>query len=493
MSAEPTTNVTNYKSTYVSQKLTEFNFLTWENEMKYVFQAEDLCFDGIKNTPEGENPFAVKDDPKTCLILLKSVNETIGASLYFHESASAKWNYLYRTFSGKNIARKYEGIKALATFKFGPGSVASNFERLRTLIMTTSIAAGKKSISLEDLGVAMLLNSAPSRFSPTRAILEAKRSEISIQAAQDALTAEEQRLGLRETPQVAASTATTEGSSSTCPVSKRAPAICWHCHPELSPRNQTCRDCGKKGHLSAKNRNCPRNVSDKRTAAVAFNTNDDTDVPPPTSSFRKRIMAVTKKLGGLKVNTTKSKTTTRAKCYNRVTKKVKPSYFTAAAHQATHPMDTISDFQTVAEQQSFLYFSPGTSPVHLNPTTPQPVVTVTTPEAMDVVLDSGCSQSIISSNKNLLNYSPIKVSFRTADNGILICTGKGDLALTDQIIIKNVLHCPEVALNLISVSQLCDQGFTVKINKLEMTIMRKKQLMLRVYRYDNLYVYLKSQ
>ena len=51
------------------------------------------------------------------------------------------------------------------------------------------------------------------------------------------------------------------------------------------------------------------------------------------------------------------------------------------------------------------------------------------------------------------------------------------------------MYCPETALNLISISHLCDQGFTVHTSKTVMTINRQKQAILRVYRQDDLYIY----
>jgi hypothetical protein len=51
------------------------------------------------------------------------------------------------------------------------------------------------------------------------------------------------------------------------------------------------------------------------------------------------------------------------------------------------------------------------------------------------------------------------------------------------------LYCPEIALNLILISQLCDQGFTVHTSKTVIKINRQKQAILRVYLQDDLYIY----
>jgi hypothetical protein len=210
------------------------------------------------------------------------------------------WDYLYSTYSGVNTARKYEGVKALALFKYGPGSVSYNFERARKLVMSTKIAAGKDTVSFDELAVAMLLNSLPTRFNATRAILESTGKEVSMQLSQNSL---------REGKNVAAvATTATPGN---CTVSKRPLANCWHCHPELSPRIQLCKDCGTKGHKSSNNARCSKHVPNgKRTAGVAFQSNDDTDeVLRP--KYKRALMVhrtrtITNNLFKLSINTAKN-------------------------------------------------------------------------------------------------------------------------------------------------------------------------------------------
>ena len=139
------------KAAYVSELLNETNYLTWEQEIKFTLEDEN-CKDAplIGPTPNGENPFRVTDSATTCRILLKSVDAAIRVNLLSHKTGPAIWNYLYQTYSGVNNARKFEGIKAIALFKFGPGSVGSNFERIRKLVMGTHIAAGKDHVTFDE-------------------------------------------------------------------------------------------------------------------------------------------------------------------------------------------------------------------------------------------------------------------------------------------------------------------------------------------------------
>ena len=97
------------KTINVPEKLTGPNFLTWEDEMQLVFLDEGLAVETTVLVPEGANPFVIKDSHKSALIILKSVVPTINAALFFHKTATEKWNFLYRTYSGRNVARKYQG------------------------------------------------------------------------------------------------------------------------------------------------------------------------------------------------------------------------------------------------------------------------------------------------------------------------------------------------------------------------------------------------
>ncbi len=99
------------------------------------------------------------------------------------------WNFIYRKFSGKNVARRNQGIKQLATFRFNK----ENILELINLVASTEIAAGTKTISIEELGVHMLLNCLPSRFHGVRSVLESKNEELNVNTVTSSLVAEEER------------------------------------------------------------------------------------------------------------------------------------------------------------------------------------------------------------------------------------------------------------------------------------------------------------
>ena len=105
----------------------------------------------------------------------------------------------------------------------------------------------------------------------------------------------------------------------------------------------------------------------------------------------------------------------------------------------------------------------------------------------NLVVDSGCSQSILM-NKNLLsNYQNFNLKMSSADNGTLQCIGFGDLVINQHLTLKDVLHCPTVSMNLLSTTQLYDQGFKIQHLKNEIHILRDRKFILRARRSGGLY------
>jgi hypothetical protein len=66
---------------------------------------------------------------------------------------------------------------------------------------------------------------------------------------------------------------------------------------------------------------------------------------------------------------------------------------------------------------------------------------------------------------------------------------KGDLVVNAKLTIKNVLFCPDVTMNLVSASQLCDQGMTLECNQHSIFVKKNKEVILKAYRQQDLYVY----
>lgn len=210
-----------------------------------------------------------------------------------------------------------------------------------------------------------------------------------------------------------------------CP-HKRMTARCWTCTPSSHPSNFTCADCGAKGHKSSRSRSCPKHSESSHKALVTVHSDPETQWELPKPSFPKKVCSVVRK----------------------------------------------QDLRAV-----------------LNAGTLKRKHSTTSNDLKDhYVIDSGCSQSILMNKTKLSNYLPFHTTMTTADDGVLTCIGKGDLVINSNVTVRNVLHCPEVALNLISTSQLCDQGLTMQLASNDITVKRKNSVVLRAKRIDGLYM-----
>jgi hypothetical protein len=109
-----------------------------------------------------------------------------------------------------------------------------------------------------------------------------------------------------------------------------------------------------------------------------------------------------------------------------------------------------------------------------------------------VAIDSGCSQTLMSNKETIQNYKTANIQMNVANDSVMHCPGKGDLAVNNDLNVSNVLHCPDVSLNLLSVSQLCDKGLIVRFDK-EHAIVHKQgkpnDVVLRANREEGLYVF----
>ena len=100
----------------------------------------------------------------------------------------------------------------------------------------------------------------------------------------------------------------------------------------------------------------------------------------------------------------------------------------------------------------------------------------------NLVVDSGCSQSILM-NKNLLsNYQNFNLKMSSADNGTLQCIGIGDLVINQHLRLRDVLHCPILSMNLLLKAQLYDKGFSKQQLKNESHILRDRKFILKARR-----------
>jgi hypothetical protein len=191
------TSSTDKKNLLIDVKLNTYNFNLWFYAIKMLLEDEDQL-DANITAATGDCPVGIKDTARSRRIIFTNCSAELQPGLIQFESAPQMWNFIYKKFSGKNIARKNQGIKQLATFRFAQKTVQENILQLVNLVASTEISAGTKTISIEELGVHMLLNCLPSRFHGVRSVLESKNEELDIATLSAALVAEEERQLSRE-------------------------------------------------------------------------------------------------------------------------------------------------------------------------------------------------------------------------------------------------------------------------------------------------------
>ena len=246
------------KATLIETKLNSINYNLWYFSIKIVLEDEEQHDLEATDVPPEDCPFVVLNTARAKRIIFLNCTTEVQATLTSCETASEMWNYLYRLNSGQNISRKNRGIKRLATFGFKKPTVHENVLELENLVTTTVVAAGTENISINELGVHVLLNSLPSRFNAVRALLEAREQNLTLEEVTKALIAEEERIKAREDTQVLFA-----GSASTKRCQHNRPAHrCWTCDPNKHPSKATCKDCQKLGHYSKNSPKCDQNSQD---------------------------------------------------------------------------------------------------------------------------------------------------------------------------------------------------------------------------------------
>jgi len=93
----------------------------------------------------------------------------------------------------------------------------------------------------------------------------------------------------------------------------------------------------------------------------------------------------------------------------------------------------------------------------------------------DWYFDSGCSRHMIRVDKFLENFRPYAKSYVTFGDGAKgKIVGIGNLVSEGSLRLDNVLLVKGLTANLISISQLCDQGLSVNFSKTECQIIDEK-------------------
>ena len=150
-------STTDKKSITIDCKLDKTNFNLWNFQMIIILKDEK-CIDKDAEIPEGCHPIRLKDSSRAFRCITTNCTQSILTSLINFDTATAAWDFLYKTYSGVNYARKFQAIKCIATLLYNQGSIEFNLESLSLFITDTTTAAGSESISITELAITTFLN-----------------------------------------------------------------------------------------------------------------------------------------------------------------------------------------------------------------------------------------------------------------------------------------------------------------------------------------------
>jgi hypothetical protein len=214
---------TEKKTLNIECKLNKENYQLWEFQMVALLEDEKLLEAVSNDDLGGQSPYQVKNNARAKRAILTKTNI---------KSAPEMWQYLYNSFSGINMARKYAGIKKLATLTYGIGSMEENLLALERTLTSTITAAEGETIKIEDLAVAMFLNCLPERFASVRSVLEQQDKLLTLSTIRNVLITEEERQSARENSEGFA--ALTRSQIRKC-LHARDPKRCWTCDRQNIP------------------------------------------------------------------------------------------------------------------------------------------------------------------------------------------------------------------------------------------------------------------
>lgn len=108
-------------------------------------------------------------------------------------------------------------------------------------------------------------------------------------------------------------------------------------------------------------------------------------------------------------------------------------------------------------------------------------------------LDSGCSNSMTHDRSKLVSYRPEKRSMKisVANGEKLLVKGRGNaepqVGENEKLILENVLHVPDLSMNLISVSDLTKKNCSINFDKEGCTIQNKNRIIASCQEVDGIY------
>jgi hypothetical protein len=449
------------KNLTIDVKLDDANYNYWRSRMIGLLVMQNLAT--VIEDEVGNEAITFRDTAEEKLLarfcITGNLGDAIGQTMMREKDPTILWKKLETKYSGLNTARKIIGIRKLCKYSFSKiESVDKNVSNLKTILYDLLTAAGSLTVSYEELACAVLLHSLPLEYSSQRTSLADKKiatlDEIEVE-----LLKEEQIL---QASNKDSKNFGNEFSGAAFKKRKRTwPAdteVCDHnwdrstcnrCDPSKLAKNSVCVDCKQPGHRTNNSERCGNHSPRKEFTGLTKFTRDEDDFPKP---FRGEFAGMTGN-------------------------NLKRQKFTS---------ERVDVYKNLKRQK----FTSERVDVYKKPTTPGK-------KDLRWVIDSGCSKSLLRNKGGIQNYINEKIEMAVADKTAdpMICAGTGSHQINSNIMLQNVLYCPDVALNLLSVSQLADLGLTITFDATKCVVKRKdnNEIVLTGRRENNLYVYQRTK
>jgi hypothetical protein len=431
------------------------------------------------------------------------------------ENAATMWNYLNTEFAGANKQRRSARINALIASTINPKDIINGVQKIAGIIAELTEANGKDELSIQALGITTILNALPLEMAYLKADLENAKPEPKL---------------IEIITRISTEVAIIKNNMPYTPSYKNN-NIVSQANANIANRteNPVCKHCGETGHYSAKWANCPkhdpsyvhpnkrpRSENEKKTKRVGASVINNKLIPTFDSNLDDAFSDVRRFAG--KAEQPKDKNDLRYLINNEQLKDKNDLRYLINnikgidredIYIKNHNSSEIGDYDEYADREAYSptynrfagaareQERPRTSP-HSNKSSQESDDDVKLALIADyyearqgvrMVVDSGASPSYVYNKDTLTDISYKINDVSTAERGQSLTTiGEGNLKLPG-FTLPNVNICPTMGMNLISVSSICDLGFSVIFTKSKCTVNQNNVTILTAQRSGGLYIF----
>ena len=483
--------------------------------------------------------YVLANSSQALLLILNNVGEEPLALLQGSgPSAQEKWDVLFNEYHGTSGTKTTHLIKEIGTFSMDEQKdLSANVRRMEGLMRDIIISNGGKTIALETLCIAMLLNVVPDEYGATVTVLEADASNDMAKTKKALVAAEKSRAnklgvgfagsagGVRGWNKEVPSNPGNPGVDVYCGKTGYKKVECYGacCDPSKNPRNAKCKDCSQWGHRTRYSEKCPKHVKGQtapvRVPESSKSTPRVTGTPGGSANHTAPALPGAADESGSaapdEVADEGVQSRTDDDTWGSVGHKA-----LATSHKRTAFGDRTFGYTFVAEgdldpkdlrhkiaEKSLKRKAEGTPDgVATHPLTKTgrfgereiseesdegigSTYSVSNWKKARRLIDSGCTRTMLQNIADIRNTRSIDYVMSTADGTPMPCPVTGESSF-DQVKLDNVLHCPAAREDLLSVSQICDLGFTGTVTAKYFQFKDPKgRIVLTGHRQGGLYVY----